>query len=170
MEIALYISASIALLALAGLFLYLVRFIGKSRTLIEESIKTAQDLVGEIQKMRVGMMGTVQNLEGITQKVEDTIDRVNGSVERVNGQLYQVEGIVASVKNMTGDASDVVSAAKGVVISVLDLEQNIQRSVERPILESMTFFSALAKGIRAFRLKVAGPVPEDRYIPSGVPE
>jgi len=170
MELALYISASIALLALAGLFLFLIRFIGRSRDLIEQSIKAVQDLVGEIQKMRSGLMGTVQNLEDITQKVEDTIDRVNGSVDRVNGQLYQVEGIVASVKNMTGDASEVVSAAKGVVISVIDLEQNIQKNVERPILESMTFFSALAKGIRAFRLKIAGPVPEDQYIPSGVPE
>ncbi len=170
MEVALYISGSIALLALAGLFVYLTRFIAHSRRLIDDAGKGIGALVGEIGALRADLTGTLKNLEDISQKVEGTIDRVNGSIERVNGQLYQVEGIIASVKEMTVDATQVVHAAKGVVISVIELEQNIQRTVEQPVMESLNFLSAIAKGIRAFRLKLAGPVPEDRYIASGISE
>jgi uncharacterized protein YoxC len=168
MEVVLYIAASIALLALAGLFIYLIFFIRSTRDLIDNITKTVNSLVEEVKTVRLGLQGTMQNLQGITGKIETTMDRVNG-------QLDHVDGIVGSVQQMTSDASrivtdgtDVIHAAKGVVISLIDLEQEIQEKVQAPIVETMTIFSALGKGLKAFRGRLAngdsnGHVTTDIY-------
>jgi uncharacterized protein YoxC len=170
MEIVLYIAASIALLALAGLFVYLIVFLNSTKDLIGNLTKTVNSIIEEVKTIRMSLQGTIQNVQEITEKAKGTVDQVNQSLARVNGQLDQVEGImgqvegiVGSVKQMTDDMSqvvndgtDVIHAARNVVISVIDLEQDIQLKVQQPIVESMTIFSALGKGIRAFKHKLAG--------------
>lgn len=163
METLLYISASIALLALAGLFIYLIRFIGGVKGLLGTVTTAVDGVVGEIGAIRTNLQGTIKNIEGITGKVEGTVDRLNDSMERVNSQLDQVEGIVESVKVMTEDvsrlttdATDVVHEAKNVVVGVIGLVDNVQSSVQRPVNEVMTIFSAIGKGIRKFRMKLGG--------------
>jgi uncharacterized protein YoxC len=159
----LYVAASIALLALAGLFIYLITLLNSSKTLIDNVIKVVQGITDEISAIRTSLQGTIQNLEGITGKVDGTVDRLNTTMDRVNGQLNEVEGIVGSVRQMTVDASritddatDVVHAARNVVISIVDLEQDIQRKVQGPVQEVLGIFGALSKGIRAFREKITG--------------
>lgn len=163
METLLYIAASVALLALAGLFIYLILLLKGSKGLLDNVTKAVQGLVGEITALRTSLTGTIKNIEGISGKAEGTLDRLNTSVDRVNSQLDQVEGIVGSVRKMTEDASrvaddatDVIHAAKGVVISLIDLEQNIQYKVQRPVVEILSVFSALGKGIHTFRRKLSG--------------
>lgn len=163
METLLYISASIALLALAGLFVYLIRFISGTKGLLDTVTNAMQGLIGEIGAIRTSLQGTITNIEGITGKVEGTVDRLNDSMERVNSQLDQVEGIVESVKVMTEDvsrlttdATDVVHGAKNVVVGVISMVDNVQSSVQKPVNEVMTIFSALGKGIRKFRMKLGG--------------
>jgi len=163
METLLYISASVALLALAGLFIYLIRFISGANGLLATVTKSVNDLIGEIGTIRGSLQGTINNIEGITGKVEGTVDRLNDSMERVNAQLGQVEGIVGSVREMTEevsrlttDATDVVHGAKNVVVSVIGFVDNVQSSVQKPVNEVMTIFSALGTGIRKFRRKLGG--------------
>lgn len=163
METLLYISASIALLALAGLFVYLIKFFSSTKGLLNTVTNTVQGLIGEIGAIRNSLQGTIKNVEGITGKVEGTVDRLNDSMERVNSQLDQVEGIVESVKVMTEDvsrlttdATDVVHGAKNVVVGVIGMVDNVQSSVQKPVNELMTIFSALGNGIRKFRMKLGG--------------
>lgn len=162
-EILLYISASIALLALAGLFFYLINFIRGANGLLDTTTKAIQGLVDEIKALRGNIQGTIQNLEGVTGQVVGTVSRLNQSVDRVNMQLDEVQGIVGSVKQMTTDASritddatEVIHNAKNVVVSILDLEQTIQTKVTSPVVELMTVFSAVGKGIQVFRHKLGG--------------
>lgn len=164
MSILVYVSASIALLALAGLFIYLITFLNSSRGLIDNITKTVQGITEEMQALRLSLSGTIVNLEAITGKVDGTVDRLNTSMDRVNSQLTVVEGIVGSVRQMTNDvsriaddATEVVHAARNVVISIVDLEQDIQQKVQAPVVEAMNLFSALGRGMRAFREKLAGP-------------
>lgn len=163
MEIFLYVSASLALLALAGLFIYLMRFLSSTSSLLNSVTTALQGIIDEIGAIRTSLQGTIKNFEGITGKVEGTVDRLNDSVERVNGQLSQVEGIVQSVRVMTEDvsrlttdATDVVHDAKNVVVGVIGMVDNVQSSVQKPVNELMTIFGALGKGIRKFRMKLAG--------------
>ncbi len=91
METVLYICASVALLALAGLFIFLITFVHGTKGLLGSVGQALQGLITEIGAIRGSLQGTVKNLEGIVGKVEGTVDRVNA-------QLDQVEGIVASAK------------------------------------------------------------------------
>lgn len=161
MDTFLYISASIALLALAGLFIYLIIFINSTKGLLNTVTGAMQSLIGEIGAIRTSLQGTIKNLEGITGKVEGTVVQLNDSIGRVNSQLDQVEGIVGSVKEMTNDvsrltndATDVVHGAKNVVVSVIGFVDNVQSNIQKPVNEVMTIFSALAKGINRFRMKL----------------
>jgi uncharacterized protein YoxC len=161
MDTFLYISASIALLALAGLFIYLIIFFNSTKGLLNTVTGAMQSLIGEIGAIRASLQGTIKNLEGITGKVEGTVVQLNDSIGRVNSQLDQVEGIVGSVKEMTNDvsrlttdATDVVHGAKNVVVSVIGFVDNVQSNIQKPVNEVMTIFSALAKGIHRFRMKL----------------
>jgi len=179
-QIILYVSASIALLALAALFIYLINFIRSGRGLIDNVTTAVRGLVDEIKALRSNLQGTIQNLEGVSGQVVGTVSRLNQSVDRVNQQLEEVGGIVGSVKQITSDASritddatDVIHGARNVVVSLLNLEQSIQTKVTEPVDEVLTVFSALGKGIRVFRRKLAGaPNPNgrsERYAPGSYP-
>jgi uncharacterized protein YoxC len=163
METVLYISASVALLALAGLFIYLITFIKSTGGLLDSVAKSLNDLIKEIGSLRGSLTGTIKNVEGIVGKLEGTVDQLNNSVGRVNSQLDQVEGIVSSVRvvsedvsRLATDATDVVHGAKNIVVSVLGFVDNVQSSVQKPINEVATILSALGTGIRKFRHKLGG--------------
>lgn len=147
MEPLLYISASIALLALAGLFVYLIVFINSTKGLLASVTNALNILISEIGALRLNLQGTIKNLEGIAGSMQDT-------VERVNAQLDQVEGIVSNVNRVATDATDVVHSARNVVVSVIGFVDNVQSSVQRPINEAATVISALGAWIEAFRAKL----------------
>jgi uncharacterized protein YoxC len=141
-SILIYITASLALLALTALFIYLINIVRSSRTLIDNGTKAVNGLVSEIGALRGNLQGTIQNLEGVSGQVIGTVARLNQSVDRVNVQL--------------DDATEVVHGARKVVVSLLDLEQTIQTKVQEPLVEMLSVFSAFGKGIRAFRRKLGG--------------
>jgi uncharacterized protein YoxC len=156
MEILLYICGSVALLALAGLFIFLIVFINGTKGLLNSVGTALQGLITEVGALRVSLQGTVKNLEGIVGKMEVTVDRVNS-------QLDQVEGIVASVKvvsqdvaRLATDATDVVHSAKSVAVSVIGFVDQTQQQVQRPINEVMSILTAVSAGIRKFRMKLGG--------------
>jgi uncharacterized protein YoxC len=159
-QVVLYIAASLALLALAWLFVSLRSAVAGVRETLDNTNKVAQSLVGEVQGIRASLQGTIENVETITARVPATIDHVNGQLAQVDGILGNVreltENIGTDVARLTNDATDLVHAASGVVISLIDLEQDIQTKVQRPVVELMSVFSALGKGIHAFRMKVTG--------------
>lgn len=166
-QVVLHIAASIALIALAWLFVSLVRTVKTAQSVLENTNTIAQSLVGEVQGIRASLQGTLQNVEVITARIPATLDNVNAQLHQVDGILGSVrhltDGVAVDVARMTTDATDIIHAAKGVVISLIDLEQDIQVKVQRPIVELMSVFSALGKGIHAFRMKVAGN--RDEYHP-----
>lgn len=159
-QVVLYIAASLALLALGWLFVTLATTVKGLRSVIDNTNKIAESLVGEVQGIRKSLQGTIENVEVITARVPQTIDNVNGQLAQVDGILGNVreltEGLSTDVARLTNDATDLVHAAKGVVISLIDLEQDIQLKVQRPVVELMSVFSAVGKGIHAFRMKVSG--------------
>ncbi|MDB5034001.1 MAG: hypothetical protein JWQ98_1242 [Chlorobi bacterium] len=172
MEILLYIAGAIALLALAGLFVFLIFFLNGTKGLLNGVTVALKDLVGEITALRGSLQGT--------------IGKLNDSVGRINAQLDQVEGIIGSVREMTNDvarltsdATDVVHDAKNIVVSVIGFVDNVQAQVQKPITEVATIFSALGAGIRKFRRKLGGHEPQtahtleqsvsgERHVTSGI--
>ncbi len=147
MDTLLYVSASVALVALACLFVYLMTLINGIRQLLGTVGGSVQSLVAEMGALRVDLQGTIKNMEGIAGQMQVT-------VERVNGQLDQVEGIVGNVKNATDEAIAVVHSARTVVVHAIEFVDNVQTSVQRPVNEVATVISALGAWIEAFRAKL----------------
>lgn len=159
-QVVLYIAASLALLALAWLFLTVAKTVKGLQSVIANTNTIAEGLVGEVQGIRKSLQGTIENVEVITGRVPQTLDHVNGQLAQVDGILGSVreltDDLSTDVARLTNDATDLVHAAKGVVISLIDLEQDIQLKVQRPVVELMSVFSAVGKGMHAFRMKVSG--------------
>lgn len=149
METVLYICASVALLALAGLFVFLIIFVSGTKDLLASVTGTMRELMGEVSAIRGSLQGTIVKL--------------NDSVDRINGQLDQIEGIVESVKDvsqdvsrLTSDATDVIHGAKNIVVSVIGFVDNVQQQVQRPVNEVMAILGAVSTGIHRFRMKLGG--------------
>jgi uncharacterized protein YoxC len=171
-QVVLYIAASLALLALAWLFVSLRSAVSGVREVLDNTNKVAQSLVGEVQGIRASLQGTIENVETITARIPATLDQVNGQLEQVDGILGNVreltDNLGTDVARLTNDATDLVHAASGVVISLIDLEQDIQTKVQRPVVELMSVFSALGKGMHAFRMKVTGNGDAHARIRNGI--
>jgi len=163
MELLLYISGSIALLALSALFIYATVALRGSKSFFDRVGGSVDKLVDEVSAIRGDLEGTVRNLQGIPLKVEGTIDQINGTVARVNGQLLQVEGIVSDVRRVTtdvvtviDDTTAIVHDAKHVLSSAIHLVDDVQLRVQKPIREASILFSALGEFMRAFRQRIGG--------------
>jgi uncharacterized protein YoxC len=159
-QVVLYIAASLALLALAWLFVSLVNAVKGVRGVLDKTSTVVDGLMGEVKGIRASLQGTIENVETITARVPATLDHVNEQLGQVDGILGSVrqltDDVTEDVARLTNDATDLVHAASGVVISLIDLEQDIQTKVQRPVVELLSVFSALGKGIHAFRMKVTG--------------
>ncbi len=158
----LYLAAAIALLGVAGLCLKLWQFFGSLQQNIDgvsgEVKKTVETVNAQIGSIQGQVDQIMKNVAGISGQGEETLSRVNTSIDRVNAQLVEVQGIVSSLKEISGDAermtedvADVLHETRNVVVSLIDLEQDIQRKVSLPVTEFMSVFSAVGRGIRVFR-------------------
>ena len=132
MEIAdlLYIAGAIALLALAGIFVYLIVVLKEAKGLIANASETLNDLSTQLNTQ-------LQNVDGIVKNVTKLTDDLTVVVD---------------------DATDIIHEGRNVVVSLLELEQTLQRNIQEPIVEVVSILSALGKGIKAFRLKLADKV------------
>ncbi|MCE2502909.1 MAG: DUF948 domain-containing protein [Chlorobi bacterium] len=134
MEIAdlLYIAGAIALLALGGLSIYLITFFRETKGLIANASTTLNDLSDQLNTQLQSVDSIVKNVNKLTDDLTEVVD----------------------------DVTDVIHEGRNVVVSLLEFEQRLQRTVQEPIIEVVSVFSALGKGIKAFRLKLAHKVEQ----------
>ena len=130
MEAFLYIAAGIALLALAALFLYLITFFRETKALVANTNTTLNEISGRVNDQ-------LRNLDGVVKNVTDLTDDIASVVD---------------------DTTVIVHEGQKIIVSIMELEQTIQKSVQEPIVEAVSVFSALGKGMRAVRLKIANSI------------
>lgn len=130
MEAFLYIAAGIALLALAALFLYLITFVRETKTLIANTSTSLNEVSGRVNDQ-------LRNLDGIVKNVTDLTDDIAAVVD---------------------DTTVIIHEGQKIIVSIMQLEQVIQKSVQEPIVEAASIFSALGKGMRAVRIKLANSI------------
>lgn len=128
MDILLSVAGAVALLALAGLFIYLIFFINEARGLLSGATKTLNDLSAQVNQQLQNVDTVVKNVGKLTDNLTEVVD----------------------------DATDIIHEGRKVVMSVLELEQTLQKSIQAPIVEAVSVLGALGKGIRTFRHKLAG--------------
>ena len=129
----LYIAGAIALLALAALFVYVIFFLRQTKELIIGANRTLNDISGQINLQLQNVDGIVKNVGKLTDDLTDVVD----------------------------DATAIIHEGRVVVVSLLELEQTLQKSIQAPIVEIVSVFGALGKGIKAFRKRLSGGSKEE---------
>ena len=130
MNLTLLILGCVALLAFIALLIYLIGFIRETKLMIADAKAAINTLTGE----------------------------VNQRLNAVDSILANANAMSTDLATAVDDATDVVREGRNVIVSILDLEQTLQRSIMDPVVETVTVLSALGKGMRAFRLKMADKI------------
>ncbi len=130
MEAFLYIGAGFALVALGALFLYLITFVRETKTLVANTSTTLNELSARVNDQ-------LRNLDSVARNVTDLTD---------------------DIATVVDDVTVIVHEGQKIIVSIMQLEQVIQKSVQEPIVEAVSIFSALGKGIRAVRMKIANSI------------
>jgi len=163
MDSLIYVSGAIALLCLAALFIYLIKFLISARGLVDNSNVVLQDLSLEVKSIRVEAKETLDNIDLLIQNVVPTLDTLNDSLTKINQQLDSVDVITGHAKNVTSniekaseDISYAVSRATNVASAVVGVQQYFTKKdkpvqQKKGIFETINLFTALAKGISSFK-------------------
>ena len=106
METILYVCGCLALICLAALFFYLIRFFSSAKILVDKSSNTMEQLVEEIKIVRVEAKETLDNLDVLMQNLIPTIENLNISMVKVNQQLDSVEVITQRAKKGFTDRTE----------------------------------------------------------------
>lgn len=88
------------------------------------------------------------NIKDIKPKVELTIDKINSLSDNVNS-------LVTKINQNAEVITTVVDKVKGAAEEVIEFQQNIQKKIEPPVMDTLNTITAVSIGIKTFfdRLK-----------------
>lgn len=120
------IAITIGFLAFAALCVYLIVAISK----IRNSFTKIQEDVNELNRNATPLF---ENLKIIS-------DKFRSISENVDDQVTVLRSSVESIREMTD--------------TIVSFEKNIQHEIEGPLMEAVSFVSALVKAVKAFTTKM----------------
>ena len=118
----------IALGCLSVLCIYLITVIIRVRSILEVVEKDIKELTSKA-------IPVFENLEVITEKVRNV-------TESIDEQVEMVKHSIASIKEV---ADNIVS-----------FERRVQERIKEPVMETVSVFAALFKGVRTFVDRIRG--------------
>ncbi len=130
MEAVLYITGGVALLALAAFILYMITFVKETKIVVANVGTTLKEISAQVDKQ-------LNHLDGVAKNVTNLTDDISAVVD---------------------DTTVIIHEGQRIIISILELEQTLQKAIEEPVVEAATIFSALGKGMRAVRMKIANSI------------
>ena len=122
MELVLVIAQIVALLCLSALCVYMIVVLQRVR-----------DTIGNVEK----------DVREITNRAVPVLDNMEYITARVKGITDNVDDQVAAVRES-------IASVKLVAENVVEMERRVQERIEGPILETVSFVSAVFKGVRTF--------------------
>ncbi len=128
MEFTVYVNIAITIgfLAFAALCIYLIFTISK----IRDSFTKIQEDVNELNRNALPLM---ENLKIVS-------DKIRSISENVDDQVHVLRSSVESIREMTDN--------------IVSFEKQIQHEIEGPLMEAVSFISALVKAVKAFMTKM----------------
>lgn len=122
LETLLIVVQVVAFLSIAALAMFLISYIGK--------------MVTSLQNMQKDINTLTQKASPIFDNLEITTKRINNVTENIENQIDAVIYSINSVKKIADD--------------IVEFEQKIQRRIEEPVLDAVGFISAVVKGVKTF--------------------
>jgi uncharacterized protein YoxC len=118
----------VALACLSALSVYLITVLIRVRGILSEVERDFKELSSKA-------IPVFENLEVITNKVRSVSESIDEQVEMVKHSIRTV---------------------KEVADSIVDFERRVQNRIEEPVLETVSVFAALFRGVRTFVDRIRG--------------
>lgn len=128
MELVLVLMQIVALACLSALSVYLITVLIRVRGILSEVERDFKELSSKA-------IPVFENLEVITNKVRSVSESIDEQVEMVKHSIRTV---------------------KEVADSIVDFERRVQNRIEEPVLETVSVFAALFRGVRTFVDRIRG--------------
>lgn len=128
MDILFIIMQIVALACLSALCVYLILVLVRVRATLASVEKDFKELSSKA-------IPVFENLEVITEKVKSITESIDEQVEMVK---------------------DSIRSVKEVAENIVSFERKVQQRIEEPVLETVSVFVSLFKGVRAFFERLRG--------------
>ncbi len=104
-------------------------------------------LITAIKRLLKSIETIQKDINSITQKTIPILENASNTMRRIDelseNVQKEIEGIVYSIRSLKKIAEDVI-----------EFETKIKQKVEEPLMDSISFFSGIIKGIKTFILKM----------------
>ena len=128
MESILVVMQIIALGCLSVLSVYLITVLVRVRNILT-------DVEKDIRELSSKAIPVFENLEIITEKIKNVSESIDEHVEMVKHSIH---------------------AVKEIADNFVEFERRVQQTIEEPVIETVSVFAALFKGVRTFVDRLRG--------------
>jgi uncharacterized protein YoxC len=111
----------------------------------------------------VMIMKLIKAIDNVSAKVDSVQNEVKNVSAKVDPVIQNVNNVISTVGSITEKVNDNMSVVKDAVDKlketaddIMQFEKKIRRNIEPPVMETITTFNAVIKGITTFIGKLKG--------------
>jgi len=128
MEIILYITGGIALLALAWLFILIAKTIGKIQPVVTELLVDLRSIVSAVDDIKTQMMPVLDNMAHISSNVKGITSNVNSITTGLQNQMIGVHETIDDALDIVRGTLDDIERLKDDVVATVAVPVSVARS------------------------------------------
>ena len=91
-----------------------------------------------------------KSLHNIDNHVSSLVEEIRPVVENMNAITSKIKTITDDLDDQVSVVRDSVEALRGTVDDVVRFKQRIQNRIEEPMMDTVSFFAAIVKGVKTF--------------------
>lgn len=104
-------------------------------------------LIAAINKLLKSVKSIESDINSLTQKTLPVLENASNTIRRI-------DEITEGIKNGIGGLLNSIHSLRKIADDIVELETKIKNKIEEPILDSVSFFTGIVKGIKAFIYKL----------------
>lgn len=104
-------------------------------------------LITAINKVLKSIKNIENDISTLTQKTLPVIENASNTMRRIND-------LSAGIMNEIGGLLNSIHSLKKITDDIIEFETKIKNKIEEPVLDSISFFTGIVKGIKAFVYKL----------------
>jgi uncharacterized protein YoxC len=128
MELILYITGGIALLALAWLFILMARTIGQVQPILTEFIGDLSTIVTTVDDLKTQVTPILENMAGISSNVKGITSNVNHITTGLQNQMIGVHETIDDALDIVRGTLDDIARLKDDVVATVAVPVSVARS------------------------------------------
>jgi uncharacterized protein YoxC len=97
------------------------------------------------------ILSSIRNIE---KDVNLLVNKASPVLENISTITQRVNSMTESIETQINEVLNSINSLKEIINDVVKFEKRIQRRVEEPVLDAVSFFTAIIKGVKTFILRL----------------